>query len=196
MAARPSGTRITGGTLRGEVVQVLPGRKVRPMRARVREAMFAMLGAAVDGARVIDAYAGSGALGAEAVSRGAAFVLFVERDPRVLAVLDRNRRTLGLLAQTDVAVVDLHRAVPASDAPFDLLLLDPPFPDYREGDEQSDPWRIAARVAEMCLRDGAQVVIEHPRGARPPAGSGAGPIEWREPRRYGETELSLGRRVE
>jgi 16S rRNA (guanine966-N2)-methyltransferase len=191
--ARGTGTRITGGSLRGELVRVLPGRAVRPMRSRVREALFAILGHELEGARVLDLFAGSGALGAEAISRGATRVIFVERDPRVLRVLEENRRSLGILPQTEVAAVDLHRTSPSVAPRCTLAICDPPFPTFRESGSEKDPWRVLERVARDCLEPGARVVMEHPRRTVAPLDTG---IAWEESRRYGETELRLGRVLE
>lgn len=186
-----AGTRITGGSLRGETLRVLPGDAVRPTRARVRAALFAILGAEIAAARVLDLFAGSGALGAEAISRGAVFALFVELDPRALAVLEENRRRLGLLAQSDVVALDLYRGTPPSGPPFDLLLLDPPFEDLRDHDPARDPWEVIDRVAAACLRPGGRVAMETPRGT---ISRESAVIAWEAPRRYGATELHLGRR--
>ncbi len=188
---RVTGTRITGGSLRGETVKVLEGRRVRPMRSRVREALFAILGASVERAQVLDLFAGSGALGAEAISRGAQRVIYVEKDPRVLRILEENRNRLYLTVQTEVITLDLHQHTPPVSE-FDLALCDPPFPDFRAGDPQKDPWKTIDRVAEHCLRDGAKVAFEHPKGIEAPPSD---VIAWQAPRRYGETELRIGRRV-
>jgi 16S rRNA (guanine966-N2)-methyltransferase len=170
---------------------VLPGDSVRPTRARVRAALFAILGGEIAAARVLDLFAGSGALGAEAISRGAVFALFVEVEPRALAALEENRRRLGLLAQSAVIAIDLYRSTPPASAPFDLILLDPPFDDLRARDPARDPWEVIERVAAACLRPGGRVAMETPKGTTPRAGAG---IEWEPPRRYGATELHLGRR--
>ena len=187
------GTRITGGSLRGETLRVLPGDAVRPTRARVRAALFAIIGSELPAARVLDLFAGSGALGAEAISRGAAFALFVEVDRRALEVLEENRRRLALLAQSAVLALDLYRSTPPADRPFDLLLLDPPFEDLRGRDPARDPWEVIARVAAACLRPGGRIALEAPKGTSPRGSSG---IEWEPARRYGATELHLGRRSE
>jgi 16S rRNA (guanine(966)-N(2))-methyltransferase RsmD len=186
MASVAGGTRITGGSLRGERVLVLPGASVRPVRARVRAALFSILGAELVGARALDLYAGSGALGIEAISRGAGYVLFVERDRRALALLEENRRRLGLLAQSAIAALDLARATPPAETPFDILLADPPFADYAAG-----AWDVIERVAAACLRPGGRLALETPRGAAP---SPSTAIEWEAPRPWGNTELRLGRR--
>ncbi len=184
------GTRITGGSLRGETVHVLPGKFVRPMRARVRESLFAILGKEIERARVLDLYAGSGALGAEAISRGAVFVLYVERDRRVISVLEENRKRLGLTAQSEVAAIDLHRTTPPAEELFDIALIDPPFPDFISSKPGRDPWQVIERIAAACLVERGRIALEHPKGAEPPTSD---LIEWEDARRYGDTELRLGR---
>ena len=105
------------------------GRCLRPTADRVREALFSILGPRVAGARVLDAYAGSGALGFEALSRGAAHVLFIEADRRVARLLHENGLDLGLEGRFLVcharAAGWLDLASP--EAPFDLILADPPY---------------------------------------------------------------------
>jgi len=181
-------TRIVAGAAGGRRLAVPPS-GTRPTSDRVREALFSALAhdPGLDGTAVLDLCAGSGALGLEALSRGAAHVLFVESDRRAAAVLRRN-----------VAAVDLPgaqvRAAPAAavlagraDRAFDLLLVDPP---YATPDTEVACWLTAA-LAHGWLADDATVVVERPtRG---------GPFPWPAPlqpvreRRYGETTLHLAR---
>jgi 16S rRNA (guanine966-N2)-methyltransferase len=116
--------RVVAGAYRGRRLVAPSGRATRPTADRVREALFSMLGP-IDGLRVLDLFAGSGALGIEAASRGAAAVTFVESDRRALAAIERN-----------LAAVELEAAVVRRDAlaylrrgegPFDLILVDPPY---------------------------------------------------------------------
>ena len=86
--------RVVAGLYRGRRLQAPPGRSTRPTSDRVREALFSILGPAVEGARVLDLFAGSGALGIEALSRGAAEAVFVESDPRAAAAIRGNLKTL------------------------------------------------------------------------------------------------------
>jgi 16S rRNA (guanine966-N2)-methyltransferase len=181
-------TRIVAGVAGGRRLAVPPS-GTRPTSDRVREALFSALGhdPGLDGAAVIDLCAGSGALGLEALSRGAAQVLFVESDRRAAAVLRRN-----------VAAVDLPgalvRAAPAAavlaapaDQAYDLLLVDPP---YATPDAEVAGW-LAAAVVNGWLAEDATVVVERPtRGGAFPWPS---PLEPLRERRYGETTLHLGR---
>jgi 16S rRNA (guanine966-N2)-methyltransferase len=125
--------RVVAGQFRGRRLVAPPGRAVRPTRDGVREAVFAMLDSmgVVKGASVLDLFAGTGALGIEALSRGAAQVTFVERDPGVLSVLRANLDRLGLGEPTATVVgADVVRFL-ARDArgrpPADLALCDPPY---------------------------------------------------------------------
>lgn len=121
--------RIIAGTFRGRRIRVPEGERVRPTADRVREALFDILGPSIEGARVLDLFAGTGALGLEAASRGAAQVVLVERDRAVLAVLRDNVRDLGVHDRVRIRAVDVERflAGPAGPGPYDLVLADPPY---------------------------------------------------------------------
>lgn len=126
--SRRGSLRVVAGTARGLRFDTSPGTDTRPTSDRVREAVFNALASmgAVDGAVVLDAYAGSGALGIEAASRGAEHVTYVERDNASRAVLVNNLKTTGLEATATVQGGDGMRAV-ASGGPWDLVLIDPPY---------------------------------------------------------------------
>lgn len=150
--------RIVAGELGGRYVSAPPGRQVRPTREQVREAWFSALGERVVGARVLDLFAGSGALGLEALSRGAESVDFVESHRRVAEVLRENVEELGVservrLFRRDVAAF-LEREVDRRD--YALALADPP---YGEG------W--PARLAERLRRRpfAGLLCVEHEPGA-------------------------------
>jgi 16S rRNA (guanine966-N2)-methyltransferase len=116
--------RVVAGEFRGRRLAAPRGARTRPTADKVREALFSMLGD-VSGARVLDLYAGSGALGIEALSRGAESAVFVERDARVAGVIERNLATLGL----DQRVVrqDAMRFLARAQGTFDLVFCDPPY---------------------------------------------------------------------
>lgn len=152
--------RIIAGTLGGRYIDVPPGRTTRPTGARVREAWFNLLGDRLEQASVLDLFAGSGALGIEALSRGAATVHFVERDGRVFEVLKRNVENLGMQERAILHRQDAFRflADRKSDRFFDLALADPPYGRgiaIRVGDEFRR--RPFARV--LCLEHGASESI-------------------------------------
>lgn len=169
--------RIVAGELGGRRISAPPGRGTRPTREMVREAWFSALGDAVRGARMVDLFAGSGALGIEALSRGAASVDFVESDRRAAAVIRDNLEELGLtgrsrLVRRDVAV--FLRDEP--DEPYDLALADPP---YRSG------W--PRRLAELLGRTSFTrlLCVEHAPGAL----EGVEGVVWQ--RRYGDSALTF-----
>jgi 16S rRNA (guanine966-N2)-methyltransferase len=179
-------TRIVAGTAGGRRLAV-PPRGTRPTSERVREALFSAVEAAVDldGARVLDLYAGSGALGLEALSRGAAVATFVESDRAALAVLEKNVAAVGLPgAEVRRGAVRTVLAGPAPE-PYDLVLADPPY--------RIDPGELAFVLAALAgwTRPGSLVVLERAHRSGPP--------DWPEPlrpmriRRYGDTELHWAR---
>jgi 16S rRNA (guanine966-N2)-methyltransferase len=119
--------RIVGGTLGGRVLRAPSGAETRPTSDRVREALFSIL-SSVDGARVLDLFAGSGALGIEALSRGAAQVTFVDSAAAAVAAVRRNLEQLGL--EAEVLRMQALRALactPIAECQYDLVFLDPPY---------------------------------------------------------------------
>jgi len=127
--------RIHGGELGGR--RLLTPRGVRPSQGVLKEAVFNVLAAQLQGTRVIDLFAGSGALGIEAMSRGAVAATFVESDHRVIAVLKRNLAELGVLAASRVVQADATRWVeihPEEVARADIVFADPPYHDPRLGE--------------------------------------------------------------
>jgi 16S rRNA (guanine966-N2)-methyltransferase len=116
--------RVVAGEFKGRRLHAPRGARTRPTADRVREALFSMLGD-VSGARVLDLYAGSGALGIEALSRGAESAVFVERDQQALAALRRNLKAVG--ADADVRRQDVVRFLARPAGKFDLVFCDPPY---------------------------------------------------------------------
>lgn len=120
--------RIIAGTWRGRKLVTAEGESTRPTGDRVRETLFSMLASRLgtfEGLRVADMYAGSGAFGLEALSRGAALACFVEQDPRAIAAIRANIEALGAIDRTRVLARSAH-ALPREE-PFDLILADPPY---------------------------------------------------------------------
>jgi len=174
--------RIIAGELGGRRIEAPRGRRTRPTREAVREAWFSALGPGVAGAGVVDLFAGSGALGIEALSRGAARVTFVERGRGALAALRGNLESLGLGDRSDVEPVDVAAFLerlpvpdPGEPPPYDLALADPP---YGSG------WasRLAGLLEER--RFAALLCVEHAPGDLEDEG-----VVWR--RGYGDTILSF-----
>ena len=143
--------RIVAGDFKGRRLHAPRGGRTRPTADRVREALFSMLGD-VSGAHVLDLYAGSGALGIEALSRGAGGALFVERDQRALAALRRNLDAVG--AHADIRRQDAMRFLARPEGWFDLVFCDPPYDDAP---------RVAAALADALpeiTRENARIVTE------------------------------------
>ncbi|MEE8141884.1 MAG: 16S rRNA (guanine(966)-N(2))-methyltransferase RsmD, partial [Planctomycetota bacterium] len=159
MSRAPGKVRIIAGVLKGRGLQVPRGRAVRPMRSRIRESLFSILGDRVLGACFLDVFAGSGAIGLEAISRGARHAVLVESDPQVLEILKHNVAALNVDASVQVSAFDIYqRPLPKWD-PFQILFLDPPFANYDQ--EERDPWQLAFRLAgDELLSPGATIGLE------------------------------------
>jgi len=177
--------RVIAGHLGGRRLSAPPGRGTRPTSERVREAVFSMLGT-LDGEAVLDLFAGSGALGVEALSRGAARAVFVERSHGALAALVRNMRDLGLpgeqaeLRRGDVARV-LRTARDAHET-YDLVFIDPP---YRHASALGH--ELSALLPPL-LSPVARVITESDR--RDPLGLN---LALGDERRYGDTLIRIYR---
>lgn len=178
--------RVVGGSLRGRALAVPEHAGVRPTSDRVRESVFNILAHGIDGfaigeARVIDLFAGTGALGIEAISRGARYCLFVEEDARSRALIRRNIEAMGLTGVTRVWRRDACDLGPAGNmAQFDLAFLDPP---YGKGLASR---ALAALATGGWLAPGAIVVLEERAGADPPTPT---PFTELDRRRWGDTEV-------
>jgi 16S rRNA (guanine966-N2)-methyltransferase len=183
-------TRIIGGTAGGRRVKTPTGANTRPTSDRVREALFSAVDAAVGsihGLRFLDVYAGSGAVGLEARSRGAGVVTLVEHDRRTSALIRENAKALGLDGVDVLAVTAARALAHAPRAPYDVVFLDPPYAVPVEDVVAS----LEALRDHDWLAHGALVVVE--RSSRGPDlvwpdGFGAD-----RSRKYGETTLWYGR---
>lgn len=118
--------RIITGTARGRRLESLPGEATRPTAERVKEALFSIIQFEIEGRRVLDLYAGSGQLGIEALSRGAAYCLFVDNNAAAAQIIRRNLTSAKLMDQAEVVCTDARRAVRPGDR-FDVVFLDPPY---------------------------------------------------------------------
>jgi len=178
--------RVVAGRLGGRRLRAVPGTATRPTSDRVREALFGVLGDRVVGARVLDLFAGTGALAIEALSRGARSAVLVEQAAPAAAVIRAN---LDALELTGVASVRRTRAETylrgERVGPFDLVFLDPP---YAHG-----VGLVAGLLARLglvgALAPGAVVVLETAARAEPPPWPAG--FEPERPRRYGDTALHL-----
>lgn len=184
--------RVIGGTLRGRKLSAPRGHGTRPTADRVRESLFNVLAPTVADAAVLDLFAGSGALGIEALSRGARFAVFVESDAGACAVLRQNVERLGLQQQAHVRQARVEAAIgrlAASGQQFDLILMDPPY-----GSRLTRP--VLAQLAdEQLAAPDAVVAVEHDRRDDVPesAGSGAQALVRFRVLQYGDTAVSLYR---
>lgn len=186
--------RITGGEARGRILRVPRSPGVRPTPERVREAIFSKLAPWLPGARVVDLFAGSGALGLEALSRGAASVVFVEQDPGSAALLAGNARALGYGDRVHIRREDVFRAIPNTIAQAggrsgaDLVFADPPY-------ERCLAARVVQEVAPY-LEPGAWLVLEHSvREAVPEEVPEVPGFRRVDQRRYGDTVVSYFRHL-
>lgn len=177
--------RIVSGLARGRPLVVPKGRRVRPTPDRVREALFSILGEGCREARVVDVCAGTGALGLEALSRGAKELLLIERDPKVAQTVRENVERVGLEG-VDVQIGDaravLTQRAREGGAPFDVVLVDPPF-------DAGLALPITQTLVEQgLLAKSGVVVIERPSTAELETPPG---LVLTDERRYGTVSIGL-----
>lgn len=177
-------TRIVAGTAGGRRLKV-PPKGTRPTSDRVREALFSSLEAMMDldGAQVLDLYAGSGALGFEALSRGAAHATFVESDKRAAEVLKANARELGF-GNSTIAHRTAEAYVVGEGAKFDVVFADPP---YAVGDDELQ--KVLHGVAHRLAADAVLIVERASRSGEPPWPAVVEPLR---AKRYGDTAVYWG----
>jgi 16S rRNA (guanine966-N2)-methyltransferase len=183
--------RVIAGSARG-IRLAAPGPGTRPLTDRVKQTLFGILEPQLDGARVLDLFAGSGAAGIEALSRGAAAAVLVERDPRAIAAIRENLGRTGfgppaaLVLRADVLEfigrpLEEHR-------PFDIVIADPPYEDTEA--LLAVLRRLGAHAVPIAI--GARVVAKHFWRRSPPAEVGL--LASERERRFGETALTFYRR--
>lgn len=149
-----SNIKITSGKFRGRTIESPDSKATHPMGAREKLALFNMIADYLPGANVLDAYAGSGALGIEALSRGASYAIFVEKNPRVAQVIHKNLADLNLVEISDVYVQDIEVFSPTEK--FDVIIADPPYDSFeaREVDNLTN-----------FLKKSGVLVLSHPGDA-------------------------------
>ncbi len=190
-------SRIIAGRARGSRLRMPQGERTRPTTDRVREAFFSYLATWADGAaaepedqlsgvRFLDLYSGSGAMGLEAASRGAAEAVLVESHRPVVELIKRNAAATTLADRATVHPFSVATFLAGEPQPFDVVWLDPPY--SMPTDEVS---AVLARIAEGWLASDGLVVVERSRRDPPP--QWPAPLRVRWSRRYGETELHFGR---
>jgi 16S rRNA (guanine966-N2)-methyltransferase len=176
------GLRVAGGEARGRRLKAPKG--IRPTQGMVKQAIFNLVGPGIEGATVLDLFAGSGALGIEALSRGAARVTFVDRAPRGLAILRQNLEVLGLNDRAHVVRGDVVRwleVAPEEVGGASLVFLDPPYDDA-----------VLDRALRVIDRSGsaATVIAEHSRRQVMPS---LAHLKVDRQRRYGDTMVTVFR---
>ena len=174
------GLRVAGGEARGRRLKAPKG--IRPTQGMVKEAIFNLIGPGIAGVHVLDLFAGSGALGIEALSRGAAGVTFVDREPRGLAILRQNLEALDLKAQATVVRADVVRwleATPDQIKQAGVVFMDPPYEDV-----------VLDRALRVLDREvgAATVLVEHSRRQEMPA---LARLHVDRQRRYGDTMVTV-----
>jgi len=178
--------RVISGSLRGKKLHSFKGTDIRPTSDRTREAVFNIISDRIEGAHVLDLFAGSGAMGIEALSRQAAAATFVDKAPAAIALIRKNIRACGLGAKTRIIQWDIKRnlaCLDTSQPPFDLIFLDPPYGQNLADPALSHLLTIGIMAADTCL------VLEH-------AGSeglslNRNHLQLSDQRRYGKTLVSF-----
>ena len=175
--------RVSGGEARGRRLKA--PKNIRPTQGMVKQAIFNMVGAGIDGALVLDLFAGSGAIGIEALSRGAASVTFVDQEPRGLAILRQNLDALGFKERARLVRSDVVRwleASPDTVRAADLVFLDPPYDDV--------VLDRALKVLDRAAGPDATVLAEHSRRQQLPQ---LARLRIDRQRRYGDTMVTVYR---
>jgi 16S rRNA (guanine(966)-N(2))-methyltransferase RsmD len=182
--------RVIAGSARGLRLKA-PGEGTRPLADRVKQTLFAILEPDLDGANVLDLFAGSGAAGIEMLSRGAAVATFVEKDPQAANVITENLASTRLAGRGRVARADALsylRDRAAKDGPFDIVIVDPPYAETGLMDAAME--RLGAAQPAL-LNEGCWVVAKHFWRTPPPGAVGL--IASVRTRRFGETALTFYR---
>ena len=178
--------RVIGGTLRGRRLIAPAGRATRPTADRIRESIFNILGGSVRDKRVLDLFAGTGALGIEALSRGASRAVFVDQANAALAALRRNIQDLGLQARSRVIPWNILKnlnCLQAEPEAFDLVFMDPPYETHTVTPA------VVALVSCGALAPDACIVIEH--STREPIAQSLAGLSLTDQRRFGKTLVSF-----
>ena len=178
--------RIIGGKLKGRKLVTVPGIKTRPTADRVRESIFNILGYRVRDASVLDLFAGTGAMGIEALSRGAESVVFADDNPAALGALNKNIKNCSLENRTRTIkwnILNNLNVLRSHKPAFDLAFIDPP---YNENMLQPT---LSNLDLSRCLTNGAMVVVEH--GTLEPIPQNPPGFNFYDQRRYGKTLVSF-----
>lgn len=175
--------RIISGEYGGRLIDAPEGRRMHPMGERIRNALFNSIGSEVKGAQVLDAFAGTGSIGLEALSRGARHATFIERDKLLQKILTGNIARLGAQEQTALIRTSVANWLATKgDTKFDIIFADPPYNDVQ-----------FSTVAELLglLKPGALMVLSHPGKGEVPTKNGVVVVDNRS---YGNADLTFYRR--
>ena len=178
--------RIIGGELKGRKLVTVPGMKTRPTADRVRESIFNILGERVQGASVLDLFAGTGAMGIEALSRGAESALFIDDNPAALSALTKNIKNCSLENRTRAIKWNILKnlnILRAAQPACNLVFIDSPY-----NQKMVQP-TLSNLGLSRCLKNGAMVVIEHSTGE--PIAENPPGFNIFDQRRYGKTLVSF-----
>jgi 16S rRNA (guanine966-N2)-methyltransferase len=177
--------RIIAGKFGGRKIETPDGKRTHPMSERIRNALFNSLGNEIEGAYVLDAFAGSGAIGIEALSRGASFATFIERDRVAQNIISENITTLGLENRTKVIRASVAAWMNTYEGGlFDIIFVDPPY---------HDPQFSTAMQLSGLLKPGALMVLSRPGRSESPTKTGVVVVDNRS---YGDAALTLFRKQE
>jgi 16S rRNA (guanine(966)-N(2))-methyltransferase RsmD len=178
--------RIIAGTAKGRRLKCPKGRRTRPTPDRVRESIFSIVGDKVHGARILDLFAGTGAMGLEALSRGASEAVFVERDPSVIGYLRENARLCGFEKESAILnspVLPFLKNGDLGDG-FDVVFADPPY-----GGPGASLTLLALCKRAKSLREECLFVLEHAPGENPETQPDC--MEIIDKRKYGNTAITF-----
>ena len=177
--------RIIAGRFGGRLIAAPAGRKTHPMGERIRNALFNSIGDEIEGAHILDAFAGTGSVGLEAISRGAAHATFVEKDRTAQKIIDANITTLNVEDQTKLVKAPVASWTNTYDGPlFDIIFADPPYHDVQ----------FSTAISLMgLLKPGALMVLSHPGRDECPTRPGVVVVDNRS---YGDATLVFFRREE
>jgi len=185
--------RVIGGTARGTKLRTLEVEHLRPMLDRVREALFSIIRGRLEGALVLDAFSGCGALGIEALSRGAGSCVFVERDARLARLLEENVEKCHMVDRCEVLRVDAlslpARRAPRGMAPVQVAFFDPPYAMVEDPNGRAELFAVIEEMLQWWIAPGALVVLHHaplPHALWPTQG-----LECTDRRVYGRSQISL-----
>ncbi len=183
---------LTGGSAKGAKLFGVPGKDVRPATSRMRISLFDILRGHVEGATIVDLFAGTGSLGLEALSRGAAFASFFDTDPRAISVLKKNLDKLRFTGQAAVHRISAFQAQLVLKGAVDFVFIDPPYPFYREKPEEMKALGRSWSEGDLLAPEGV-LLVEHPPGAG--WGESLSGLHRVDERSYGGTLLSFYRRA-